>query len=216
MVWQVLVVLSSENVVLDWRLKIIKWFSVWNVTATLTRTTLLCSALLSNVSQTRPGIQIWSWLIDWNFPPGRNSVDTYIYKCARVWCLWESGREGVSTLTVQSWSDWTTPSPAIRPSWQPSSALVCKHNKHNKPDHQTFTFCLETLFLPSEPAALSDYREVMEQNIFKVVFPQLAWDDVMGPAVRTGEENSELHTKITYLSTDLTPIELFSSMKIKG
>ena len=40
--------------------------------------------------------------------------------------------------------------------------------------HQTFTFCLETLILPSERAALSDYREVMEQNIFKVVFPQLA------------------------------------------
>ena len=29
----------------------------------------------------------------------------------------------------------------------------------------------------------------------------------MGAGVRTGEENSELHTKITYLS-DLTPIQL--------
>ena len=60
----------------------------------------------------------------------------------------------------------------------------------------------------------------MEQNIFKVVFPQLARDDVMGSGVRTGEENSELHTKITYLSTDLTPIQLVDvvqfSMKIKG
>ena len=61
--------------------------------------------------------------------------------------------------------------------------------------------------------------EVMEQNIFKVVFPQLAWYDLMG--VRTGEKKSELHTKITYLWTDLTAIQLvdivlFSSMKLKG
>ena len=147
------------------------------------------------------------WLIETFYQSGK-SVDRNV----RVWCLWEFvRREGKGR---GQYPQCATPSPATRPGWQPSSALLwsgdTKQTELSHTHSKLLLFPLKTLILPGERAALSDYREVMEQNIFKVVFPQLAWDDVMGPAVRTGEENSELHTKITYLSTDLTPIQ-FSS-----
>ena len=85
------------------------------------------------------------------------------------------GREGVSTLSV--------PLLAPPPGLPGNQALLCsglvwsgdtKQTELSHTHSKLLLFPLKTLILPGERAALSDYREVMEQNIFKVVFPQLA------------------------------------------
>ena len=89
-----------------------------------------------------------------------------------VWCLWELGREGVSTLTVQSCG--AGPLLARLP-----TELWSGNYRKQKTEFQTFTFCLETLSLPSERAGLSDYWGGNGAKYFQSCFPPtcLIWFD---------------------------------------
>ena len=132
------------------------------------------------------------------------------YKCAMyyvVWCLWELGRCGVSTLTPQC----TTPSFA-----PPPARAATKLWSVNTTENRISNFCF--LLVNSHPPRSVWLLGGNGAKYFQSCFPPTC---LIMMSVRTVEKNSELHTKFTYLWTDLTAIQLldivlFSSSKIKG